>query len=203
MCCPWRFQPWSRSHKGKSRSASSSTCLRAGTGVTSRWFSCAEATVRRSSLSLRWWDTKSGGSYTGFPLSPFSASGAELDGFRRLWERETALNQNVLLLDCEGLDPVEGARLEAARRFLDSYRGPLFLVSRQRQPMRERPVFTVDVEKPTPVEQKDLWMASLGDRAEEAGDVLDTLVAQFHLGAHLIRSASEGALALTGVGMAQ
>ena len=137
------------------------------------------------------------------PAESVPAAAAELDGFRRLWERETALNQNVLLVDCEALDVAEGARLEAARRLLDSYRGPLFLTSRQRQPVRERPVFPVDVEKPTPAEQKKLWVASLGDRAEEAGGVLDSLVAQFHLGAHLIRSASAEALVSAGNGMAQ
>jgi SpoVK/Ycf46/Vps4 family AAA+-type ATPase len=59
-------------------------------------------------------------------------------------------------------------------------------------------VFSVVVEKPETAEQKDLWLTCLGERAEEAGGVLDTLVSQFHLGAHLIRSVSDEALAADG-----
>jgi hypothetical protein len=124
-----------------------------------------------------------------------------------LWERETALTQSVLLVDCEGTEPGDGARFDAARRFLDTYRGPLFLACRQRLNIPQRPVFSVDVEKPGSAEQKDLWMSCLGERSAEAGDALDTLVAHFHLGAHLIRSvsdeASDEALAADGNGLPQ
>jgi hypothetical protein len=132
------------------------------------------------------------------PADCVPASPADLDNFRRLWERETALTQSVLLVDCEGTEPADGARFDAARRFLDTYRGPLFVACRQRLPVRERPVFSVVVEKPETAEQKDLWLTCLGERAEEAGGVLDTLVSQFHLGAHLIRSVSDEALAADG-----
>ena len=56
-------------------------------------------------------------------------------------------------------------------------------------------MFSVDVEKPAPAEQRDLWLSCLGERSQAAGNVLDTLVGHFHLGAHLIRSVSEEALA--------
>jgi len=127
---------------------------------------------------------------------------ADLDSFRRLWERETALTQNVLLVDCEGTEPGDGVRFDAARRLLDTYRGPLFVACRQRLSVRERPVFSVDVEKPETAEQKHLWLSCLGERSAEAGSVLDTLVAHFHLGAHLIRSVSDEALAEDGNGLA-
>jgi hypothetical protein len=141
------------------------------------------------------------------PADCVPAAPADLDNFRRLWERETALTQSVLLVDCEGTEPGDGARFDAARRFLDTYRGPLFLACRQRLNIPQRPVFSVDVEKPGSAEQKDLWMSCLGERSAEAGDALDTLVAHFHLGAHLIRSvsdeASDEALAADGNGLPQ
>jgi hypothetical protein len=129
------------------------------------------------------------------PADCVPTSPADLDNFRRLWERETALTQSVLLVDCEGTEPGDGIRFDAARRFLDTYRGPLFVACRQRLSVRERPVFSVDVEKPEPTEQKDLWLSCLGERSGEASDVLDIVVGQFHLGAHLIRSVSDEALA--------
>lgn len=132
------------------------------------------------------------------PADCVPASPMDLDNFRRLWERETALTQSVLLMDCEGTEPADGVRFDAARRFLDTYRGPLFVACRQRLPVRGRTVFSVDVEKPETAEQKDLWLACLGVRSQEARNVLDTLVGQFHLGAHLIRSVSEEALAADG-----
>jgi hypothetical protein len=136
------------------------------------------------------------------PAECVPTSPADLDNFRRLWERETAMTQSVLLVDCEGTEPADGARFDAARRLLDSYRGPLFVACRQRLPVRERPVFSVDVEKPDAAEQKALWLACLGEQAQEAGGVLDTVVAQFHLGAHLIGSVSDEALAANGNGLA-
>ncbi len=133
------------------------------------------------------------------PAESVPTNPADLDSFRRLWERETALTQSVLMLDCEGAEAGEGIRFEAARRLLDTYRGPMFVASRQRLPVRSRAVFSVDIEKPGAAEQKDLWLACLGERAEELGGTLDTLVGQFHLGAHLIRSVADEALATGGL----
>jgi len=119
------------------------------------------------------------------PVAP-----AELDGLLRLWERESVLSGSALLLDAEDLETGDAARGDAAARFVEDVRGPLFLAVRERRPARQRPSLAFDVPGPTTEEQRALWVGTLGPAAADLNGQLEAVVSQFNLSAAAIRSAA-------------
>jgi len=113
----------------------------------------------------------------------------ELQAFMRLWEREATLNRAVLLVDSDGLDPTDSAHVQAVVRFIETTAGLLILTGRERRLPCLRPVFNVDVVRPTTQEQKILWEQALGAMAADLKSHVETLTAQFNLNASSIRSA--------------
>ena len=111
---------------------------------------------------------------------------AELDGLRRLWEREAVLAGGALLVDAEALDTADAVRHDALERFLESTRGALILAAGKRRRLRQRPVVTLDVKRPDAAEQRALWHSVL-DSADLNGHV-DRLVGQLDLDAATIRA---------------
>jgi hypothetical protein len=117
------------------------------------------------------------------------ASGAETDQLVALWTRETALLPAVLLVQCGSATPSA-----AARQVLERLPAPLVLASRE--PMRlERPLLRYDVDKPEPVEQKQLWKQALGAVAEGQDKLLDDVAVQFRLSAETIAAVGGAVLA--------
>jgi hypothetical protein len=110
--------------------------------------------------------------------------GAELDQFALLWERESLLLPGALSLQCSA------AGLTApARRLMEQLPGLTFVSSRE--PVRlERAFLRFDVDKPSPVEQKQLWQKALGPAAANFNGTLDNLAEQFRLSARMIFSTS-------------
>ena len=110
------------------------------------------------------------------------AVGPELDQLVLLWQRESLLLPAVLLIQCgtAGLTP-------SARHLTERLPGLLFLASRE--PMRLNRTFVrYDLDKPSPVEQKQLWQKALGPLAANLGSTLDDLSEQFRLSARMIFS---------------
>lgn len=121
--------------------------------------------------------------------------GPELDQFALLWEREALLLPGALLLQCStiGLPP-------AAIHLLERLPGLVFLSSRE--PVRlQRGFLRFDVNKPGPLEQKQLWQEALGPAAANFNGTLDGLAEQFRLSAKMIFST--GSLAGVDGGSAQ
>ncbi len=120
------------------------------------------------------------------------AGGAELERLARLWRRESLLLQSGLYLDAQDVDsttPLEGYML-SLNRFLAHSDGIFFLATRENWPRLERAHRTLDVERPTLVEQQSAWANSLG---ELAGHIPPLLAGQFDLNLATIQQIGQSA----------
>jgi AAA+ superfamily predicted ATPase len=118
---------------------------------------------------------------------------AELDAFIRLWQREAVLGGFGLLIDCHDADDNDAARQNAVARILEGLRGVVLLSGRGRRWVLQRPMLTLDVDKPTAQEQRALWKNFLGDRAASLNGELEILGAHFNFDAGTIRAVCAGA----------
>lgn len=108
--------------------------------------------------------------------------GPDMDQFVLLWERESLLLPGALLVQ------VESAPMSAsASHLVGRLRGIAFLATREAVRLT-RAFVRLDVNKPGPVEQKQIWRNSLGAAAESLNGALDDLSEQFRLSARLIAS---------------
>ncbi len=109
----------------------------------------------------------------------------------RLWERESALSNAALYLDCHELD----GNGQSLTRFIDGLSSPLMIGLND--PLRgiRRPCITFTVRRPTTAEQRDLWRASLGPSAIGLNGHVDRLAAQFDLSGTAIRASVHEAMA--------
>ena len=121
---------------------------------------------------------------------------SEVEALARLWNRETLLGRNLLLLDCQDVETLDAPHESAASRLVQLIRGPLIVASRTRRPQRDREVLLWDVARPWAAEQAELWREALGAMGFE--EVVAPLVAQFDLSAPGIRSACAEARAQMG-----
>lgn len=112
----------------------------------------------------------------------------EVGAFLRLWDREATLSTSALFLDCCELDSGDHARMYAARRAIEGIQSPLFVASVEKRPLAGRSVFSQEVPPPTPSEQYEVWMESLGHNAVRMNGEVENLIAQFNLSARTIRS---------------
>jgi hypothetical protein len=109
-------------------------------------------------------------------------TGPDLDQFAFLWERESHLASGALLIQggSSGLSA-------SARHLVERLPGLVFVASRE--PVRlVRSLVRLDVNKPGPIEQKQLWTKALGEAAEKFNGTLDDLAEQFRLSARMISS---------------
>jgi hypothetical protein len=114
------------------------------------------------------------------PADDIPASPHEVDALSTLWQREAALLDGALLLDCnEDAGTTVGARL-AARL------GGLVFVA-AREPLRlDRPVLRFAVDKPDAAEQERLWREALGPVTARLNGALDGVATQFRMSAEAI-----------------
>ena len=120
------------------------------------------------------------------PVAP-----AERDELLRLWEREALLGRAALLVEgCEAAEP--GARSQA-ELFIDRISTPAAIDGGR---VGARPCLTIDLVKPTPAEQRELWSAAIGPEQMRGlvNGSLDRVVAQFDLDMALIAGAARRAL---------
>jgi hypothetical protein len=105
------------------------------------------------------------------PTESLPGQVGELETLARLWERESRLLPLALFLDAQETDEQSGAEKsntsEASplRRFVSRSRGAFFLSTREVWPGLGGVV--VDVDKPTPAEQREAWAMALDMPADE------------------------------------
>ncbi len=99
-----------------------------------------------------------------------------------MWLRRYSRSHRVCtVLSCEELGTESAEKQNAIATFIDTTRLPLIITSQVRRRQRQRTMVTLDVNSPTPEEQRQLWQTSLGDRAEDWQPVVNALVSQFNL----------------------
>jgi hypothetical protein len=106
----------------------------------------------------------------------------ELDRLARLLEREAVLGRTALLIDAE--DSEEPERLAAVTALAGRLAAPVALSTRDRLPVKGRGTVGLEVGRPTPAEQRDLWLRMVGP-----DEPVDLLVGQFDLDPAAIRAA--------------
>jgi hypothetical protein len=105
------------------------------------------------------------------------ANAHEADAFVRLWEREGALLQGALLVECA--EPPAAAVVRLAERA-----GGLLLLSVPEPVPVVRPDLRYRVDVPRRGDQLRLWQAVLDGSAARFGSALDGVAAEFRLSAH-------------------
>jgi len=128
---------------------------------------------------------------TSIDLLPTAPS--ELQSLARLIEREGALAGSALLLEYDD-DHTEPPQIAAATRLIEQMSGVVLIATRERRATGRRNAITVDVKKPTPIEQRALWHVALGDTAARLNGQVAQMVAHFNLSAETIHAASQDAL---------
>jgi hypothetical protein len=123
----------------------------------------------------------------------------ELDTLARLWHRESILLPVALYIDADELD--DPAAKHSLGRFLARSDGAFVLATREARSGIDRPSFAVEVQRPTPGEQRDAWEAALDGRGPTG--VSGELAAQFDFAPSAIReiaraTAAEAPLAADG-----
>ena len=123
------------------------------------------------------------------------AGAAERDDLVRLWSREALLDPAALLVEDE--DDAEPGTRGRWERFADRMPVPAAVGCADGAGAAAVPRMTVDAAKPTPAEQRDLWITALGsqDGLGSLNGTLDRMVAQFDLDAAAIAAAARQVLA--------
>jgi hypothetical protein len=119
---------------------------------------------------------------------------AELDALIRLCEREAALGKSALIIDCDDVDMNDAARRMVINQMIERINGPLIVTTREPLRMRERSMVTIDVEKPTSGEQRNIWESALGSVTSDLDSNVDALVSQYSMSARAIHNACADAL---------
>ncbi len=113
----------------------------------------------------------------------------EIESLQRLWAREAALLPSALLLECDDLASGDPARESAVSRFIENVRAALVVSCRVRRPLQQRSTVALDVERPAPAEQREIWNQVLGTQAARLNGQVAQLVAHFSFTESAIRSA--------------
>jgi hypothetical protein len=105
------------------------------------------------------------------------AAAADNETFVRLWQREAALLPVALYVDAGEPEPGSAQR-GAVERVLNRSGGLVFVDTRNVWQGLDRPSLPLEVAKPLPSEQRELWRAALGEDGEEQAALL---AGQFNL----------------------
>lgn len=110
---------------------------------------------------------------------------AERDALARLWERESALESVILLVECD--DTTKVANVVS---FASNMSAAIIFSSREPLPLPGQRMLRLDVPQAEPAEQITLWHHALGSSAKRLNGQILRLVSQFNLGADAIYAAS-------------
>ncbi len=132
--------------------------------------------------------------YLGLNLYTISAHSvpttpSDINQFKLLWEREVALANSVLLIDCDDLEATDTAREGAIAYLSESLRSPIIITTSERKRARLRPLLIFDIARPTTKEQYGVWEAALGTNAQSLNLQVDAFVSQFNLSTPVIQAA--------------
>ncbi len=118
----------------------------------------------------------------------------DLNQLMQVWEREAVLSTSALLLDCDEVVQLDGARMNTIQELIESISTPLIVTTSDRLRVRQRPVITFDVPNLTKREQRAIWQNSLGTATSELNGQVESLVSQFNLSMPAIQAACTGAM---------
>jgi hypothetical protein len=125
---------------------------------------------------------------------------SEMDGFIRLWSRETVLSNCALLLECHELEATDAARATSVGKLIENLEAPLIVSSAERRHAWHRSILTFDVRKPTPGEQRDIWQHAVGEMSAHLNGQVELLVSQFNLNLQKVHAARAEALVQQSLG---
>lgn len=108
----------------------------------------------------------------------------DLEVLMRLWEREAALSQSALLLDCRSLSEFN----YAIDHFTKSLNSGLIVAQHDRKHFDNRPFITLEVHSPTTEEQQQLWYRVLSPLNVDLNGTISALVSQSNFSSPTIRA---------------
>jgi len=120
-------------------------------------------------------------------------SAAEMDTFRRLWEREAILTGGALLVEGDEADANDAVSEAALLALMETLHTPLAIAGRNLRRASSRTALIYHVHRPTTTEQDALWRNELQSDFPVLNGEVTALVSQFSLGAPTIRAAAEEA----------
>jgi len=115
---------------------------------------------------------------------------AEIETFRRLWDREAVLSASALLLECDDIDAVESHSATAIAGLMESLASPLIVATAGARRCAHRAAVILDVNHPTESEQNELWRRALQPSVPHLNGEVEPLVSQFSLSSTAIQSAA-------------
>lgn len=115
-----------------------------------------------------------------------SLRNSEINDLLRLWEREAILINSALLLDCDEVNITDPAKEQVIAQLIENISSPLIITSRDRKRSLQRPLINIEVHKPSPAEQRQIWQQVLGEAATSLNGHVETLVSHFSLNAATI-----------------
>ena len=121
-------------------------------------------------------------------LKTLPSQTGDFETFTRLWQRESLLMPLALYIDIDGAADAEKTQL---KRFLERSNGVVFVDLEDAKTETVRNRFPVEINKPTPEEQEQLWTEALQD---QANDQPQRLAEQFSFGQSEIKRLAEIAL---------
>jgi hypothetical protein len=127
------------------------------------------------------------------PAEALPSQVAELESLVRLWQRESRLLPIALYLDAYETRETQQAEGQSSfGRFLQRLNRPAILDSREVRTELGADSVSLDIDKPTPAEQRLAWEDALGNWS---GDSATRLAAQFNLDVPTIRQIAGSVLA--------
>lgn len=112
----------------------------------------------------------------------------DFESFARLWQRESLLTPLALLIDVNDGDEAGKTRL---KRFLEGQNGIVFLDNRDSKVEVSPSPLSLEIDKPTPEEQENVWAETLQGKAE---GLAGRLAEQFSFGTGEIQRIAQAAL---------
>ncbi|MEH2423240.1 MAG: ATP-binding protein [Nostoc sp.] len=114
---------------------------------------------------------------------------SDIKQFKLLWEREVALANCALLIDCDDLEGADTGKEGTITYLCEWMRSPVLITTTERKRSRLRPLLVFDIERPTTKEQYTIWEQALDDTSELINVQVDNLVSQFNLSVPVIQAA--------------
>lgn len=125
----------------------------------------------------------------------------ELTEFTRLWNRSVLLNRLVLFIE---MDSIEQSNSRPLQHLIENAVGIVVVGGENRIPNLDRPVLTLNLEKPLRNEQESFWRNQLGPFSETLDGALGEVICQFNLNTQSIKKLATAAIAgLNANGQAQ
>jgi hypothetical protein len=117
----------------------------------------------------------------------------ELEALARLWNRQAALTQSALLLDCSDLETSDQTLENTLKLFVSEVRSVLILTGQERRSIPEHRPLNFEVAMPTSSEQMEFWQQLLDGNASFE---IESLVSQFNLNTSTISLVYDEAIKL-------